>query len=407
MEQDWLKEILDDDDHGLLKIKAHNGTPSGEQHLINNFNELNEFIEMYKREPEANMANPIEWKLNSRLKSIRSNLAQCEALQEFDVHNLLQTQDRVDTPENEHPVAQKELTSLEDIFSDDDLGILDAGEDDIFNLRHVPKDRAEADFVARRKPYKDFHLVKDQFKQIQKELTESKRLLLPFKDNHLRDGGYFVLGGVLLLLKTIDAKVTKEEFASGARTRVDGRTHIIFENGTESNMLYRSLYKQLLKDGKSVSETNDENLAMFDRNLSGLTNEDKATGYIYILQSLSDNLEIKSIQNLYKIGYSTTSVDKRIANAKNEATYLMADVKTVSIYECYNMNAQKFENLIHTFFGSACLDIQVSDQSGKLCKPREWFIAPLSAIEQAIGLLISGEIINYRYDTTQNKVVER
>jgi hypothetical protein len=411
MEENWLKKILDDDEFGLLRIKPKNMAPTADQHLINKFNEVNEFIKNNNREPELSMANVSEFMLHKRLMSIRSNADHCAALYEMDEHGLLPQKNNVAEPAGIYVVQPKpqknEIKTLDDIYSDDEFGILSVVKDDIFNLRHVPKDRAESDFVARRKPYKDFHHYKDQFKQVQKELSEGARLLLPFRDNHLRDGGYFVLSGVLLLIKTIDAKVVKEEFASGERTRVDGRTHIIFENGTESNMLYRSIYKQLLKDGKSVSETNDENLAMFDRNLSGLNEEDKATGYIYILQSLSENHDIRNVNNLYKIGYATTSVEKRIANAAKEPTYLMAPVKTVSVYECYNMNAQKFENLIHNFFGNACLEVEIADQQGKMCRPREWFVAPLASIEQAIMLLIKGEIVNYRYDGAIEQVVER
>lgn len=30
--------------------------------------------------------------------------------------------------------------------------------------------------------------------------------------------------------------------------------------------------------------------------------------------------------------------------------------------------------------------------------PREWFIAPLAVIEQAIHLMLTGEIIDFKYD---------
>jgi hypothetical protein len=71
------------------------------------------------------------------------------------------------------------------------------------------------------------------------------------------------------------------------------------------------------------------------------------------------------------------------------------------------MNAQKFESLLHTFFGTACMDIEIADSTGKICKPREWFIAPLNTIETAIHLMINGEIVNYRYDAVHKAVVER
>jgi hypothetical protein len=109
-------------------------------------------------------------------------------------------------------------------------------------------------------------------------------------------------------------------------------------------------------------------------------------------------LRICSYPNLFKIGYSTTPVAKRIANAASEPTYLMAPVEIVAEYECYNMNTQKFENLIHTVFKDVCLDIEIADSSGNKCKPREWFSVPLDQVNLAISLIVSGQIVNYRYN---------
>ena len=416
-----LDEFLDfvsaNDEQGLLAVKAKTSAPTADEHLLAKFTEINDFVTSNGREPNADMANVPEYMLHQRLIAIRSNDEQCVALSEFDTHGLLFATvveddiSQIAEPDTKYQTGvepePKEINSLDDIFADDALGLLEDAEDSIFKIRNIPEERIDADFVARRKQCKDFDQYSSQLKAVQKDLSKGVRKLFSFSDNHLRTGGYFVLDGVLLLLKSIDAVVREEQYKSGSRTRQDGRTHIIFENGTESNMLYRSLYKQLLKNGKSVSETNDESLAMFDKNMAGLTGEDKSTGCIYILSSLSQNQDIKNIQHLFKIGYATGSVEKRIANAEKEPTYLMAAVHHVATYECFNMNTQKFENLLHTFFGKACLDIEVADSDGKMCKPREWFVAPLSSIERAIQLLINGEIINYRYDFTYEKVVEK
>lgn len=405
MDLDWLKSVVDDDDLDLLRIKKNTSAPSADEHLLANFTDINDFISVNGRQPEPDMTNVPEYMLHQRLNSICDNPDHCETLRDADIHNLLPVLDQVAEPKKEYK-QEKEINTLEDIFSDDDLGLLDDSESSIFKLRNVPLEKAETDFVARRKQCKNFSEYKDTFKQVQNDLKSGDRKLFIFSENHLRNGGYFILDGVLLWLKSIDMEIKKQKYSSGSRTRKDGRTHIIFENGTESNMLLRSLYKQLLKNGKSVSETNDESLAIFNKNLSGLTDDDNATGYIYILQSLSPDPKINTIQNLYKIGYATISVEKRIANAENEPTYLMAPVKYISGYQCFNMNTQKFESLLHTFFGNACLDIEVIDMNGKACKPREWFIAPLPAIELAIQLMINGEIINYRYDPVNEEVIE-
>jgi hypothetical protein len=82
MEEDWLKKILDDDDLGLLKVKPKSGAPTADQHLINKFNELNEFVDLHKREPNSSMSNVSEFMLHKRLASIISNADQCAALKD-------------------------------------------------------------------------------------------------------------------------------------------------------------------------------------------------------------------------------------------------------------------------------------------------------------------------------------
>ena len=83
----------------------------------------------------------------------------------------------------------------------------------------------------------------------------------------------------------------------------------------------------------------------------------------------------------------------------------MADVRLVMAYKCYNLNPQKFEQLIHNFFGAACLNVDVFDGQGKRYTPREWFVAPLDIIEQVVHLIISGDIVKYRYDVMNSEIV--
>ena len=131
--------------------------------------------------------------------------------------------------------------------------------------------------------------------------------------------------------------------------------------------------------------------------------EDQETGWIYILKSKSSHPEIANKKDLYKIGYSTTPVNHRIKNASKEPTYLLADVDIVSSYKTYNLNAQKFEHLVHRFFSEVCLNVDIHDAKGRRITPREWFVVPLPIIDKAISLILSGEIVNWAYDrATQN-----
>jgi len=234
-----------------------------------------------------------------------------------------------------------------------------------------------------------------------------KRKLIQFKEENLRAGDFYVHNGILLLLEHVDFEEDVQEFKSGSRVRKDGRTRVIFENGTESNMLYRSLYKALLANGKAVSANIDKVNESFIEKFSNITDEDEEAGFIYILKSKSEKQEIREIQHLYKIGFSKIMVEDRIKNANQDPTYLMAEVRIVMAYKCYNMNPQKLEQLLHNFFGNSCLNIDVFDKIGNRHTPREWFIAPLDILEQAIHLIISGDIVKYRYDSTNEQIATR
>lgn len=277
-----------------------------------------------------------------------------------------------------------DINSLDDIFNSDEFGLLNTQNDvDIHTLKNVPKveKRADADFVARREKFDDFDKYEQLFIDCQEDLRTNRREIVPSIESQLDIGTFCVLDGVLLYISDI------QDGYRGNSGKINRRTTLIFENGTKSNMLLRSLGKRLKDSGNMVTKLESEK----DNRLFDVTNEDTQNGYIYILKSLSKKDEIITKKNLYKIGFSTNSVELRIKNAKEDPTYLMADVKTVSAYEVYNVNPHKLEQLIHKFFGNSCLDIEIYDANGKLCKPKEWFIAPLEVIEEAIELIISGE----------------
>lgn len=257
------------------------------------------------------------------------------------------------------------------------------------------------DYIASRKVCKEFDKYERLLKECQSDLKEGRRKLIRFKNGQqVEEGHFFVLKGVLLYVDKV-GETTIENGVKNARLRC------IFENGTESDMLMRSLGAELYKDGRRVTDS-DINLKkeLFDK-FNNVTEEDKEAGYIYILKSKSEDKNISSINNLYKIGFSTITVEERIKGAESEPTYLMAPVKIITAFKCYNMNVNKLETLLHNFFGQACLDIEITDKNGDKHKPREWFIAPLEIIEEAIKLIINGQVINYKYDSVTQSIVYR
>jgi hypothetical protein len=293
-----------------------------------------------------------------------------------------------------------DINSLDDIFNSDTFGLLDTKvEEDIFTLKNVPKveKRADADFVAKREKFDDFDKYEQLFIDCQADLKANRRQIVPSIESQLDVGTFCVLDGVLLYISDI------QDGYRGNSGKINRRTTLIFENGTKSNMLLRSLGKRLKDSGNMITKLDHEK----ESGLLNVTDEDKQNGYIYILKSLSNEDIIQTKKNLYKIGFSTTAVETRIKNAKQDPTYLMADVKTVAAYEVYNVNPHKLEQLIHKFFGNSCLDMEIYDENGKLYKPREWFIAPLEVIEETINLIVSGKIIHYRYDDQNEIIIER
>jgi hypothetical protein len=395
-----LDDIFNDDDFGLLDAKAKtSNVKSEEDRLIDSFEEINTFYDKNKREPNASSMS--EYGLLAKLKNFRQDEEKKKIAKPFDRYNLLGEVD-IEKP------------TIDDIMNDDDFGLLDTDKDlSIFKYKNIPKpdERAESDFVAQRKPLKekDFQPYELMFQKVHQEIKEGKRKIRPFYniEKNLQIGNFYIVEGIMLYLESADLEQEQRELKSGNRVRIDGRTRTIFENGTYSNMLFRSLGKQIQKDGKLITNTYEatENELFVNANL--VMEEDVQTGWIYILKSKSTNPKIASISDLYKIGFSSTHINERIKNAANEATYLFADVVKVSSYACYNRNADKLEQLLHRFFASACLDIDLFNEKGQRLNPREWFVVPFDIIEEAIELILNEDIVNYKYDNEAKLIIEK
>jgi hypothetical protein len=395
-----LDDIFNDDVFGLLDAAAKTSSVKSEDdRLIDSFEEINTFVDKHSREP--NTASMSEYGLLARLKSIRQNEGQKIILKQFDRHNLL---GEVEMPKS----------SIDDILNDDEFGLLDTDSDlSIFKYKHIPNEdeRAEADFVAQRKPLKEeeFKPYEAMFQKVHQEIKEGKRKILPFRniEKNLHVGDFYLMDGVMLYLEEANLEKTVRELKSGNRERIEGRTFTIFENGTYSNMLFRSLGKQIQKSGKLITNTNEAINNELYVNSGMVKEEDIQTGWIYILKSKSTNPEISSIKDLYKIGFSSTPVDERIKNAKNEATYLFAGVSKVASFAIYNRNADKLEQLLHRFFASTCLNVDLHNEKGQRITPREWFVVPLEVIEEAIQLILSEKIVDYEYDVANKIIVDK
>ena len=381
MSSEALQDIISQDDFGLLNTqeKPTIAAMSEDDRLVASFQEINAFISEHGREPKSG-SGVHEHQLHMRLEAIRDDAKKAIALVQYDKHNLL--------------TAREVYQSLDEIYASDSFGLLAEETDSIFNLKHVPsgKETNMPDYVAQRKPCPDFVRFEHLFKQCHRDMVKGQRTTLKFKqEQQIEQGQFFILKRVLLYIADV-----------GERHTVNGQTNarlrIIFENGTESDMLLRSLAAELYKDGKRVTEHAENMLDGFsDGEQQGIS-----TGYVYVARSLGTHPEIVKRKHLFKIGFTRNTPEQRLQNAQNDPTFLNAPAEIVQSYECQDLNAQKVENLMHTVFGSACLNIDIDGY-----QPREWFVVPFPVIDDAIELLVNGNIVNYTYDAEKQELVLR
>ena len=391
--KDKLSEIFESDLLGLLAVDEPIVTPVSPQdsRLIDSLQEISDFYETNQRCPELG-DDICEYRLASRLAAIKKDPKKVKTLLPYDYYNLLESE-------------ETKSVSVEELISDDPLGLLDGDDeaDSIYTLSHVkPSERLRPDYIAHRKVCKDFDLYEKAFQRIHDDLEHGRRRLVEFKEGDLHEGCYYVLRGVVLYLEQNLAVKQKIEYKSGAKVRREGRTRCIFDNGTESSMLYRSLGKALKLDGFCISDLIEQNESSIS-----IDSTDVQNGYIYVLRSLSRAPQIRSIRNLYKIGYCSGDVTTRIKNAIHEPTYLMNDVEVVLTVRCYNLDVPYLEASIHSFFSNVNVYFEVRDDEGIMHYPKEWFTVPLNIIEEAIPLIVDKKIDSYRYDNNMQMIIQK
>jgi hypothetical protein len=282
-----------------------------------------------------------------------------------------------------------------------------AGTTDITDLRHVrtTAEKRAAEEIANREPCEDFDRFKPLFTAVQNDLDSGVRITQPirkdagFLKTDIKAGEFFILGGQIAYVAEVGEPFKAPNGQSDARLRV------IYSNGTESDLLLRSLQRALYKDevSRRVSEPSASPLFAGESDDSDL-----ATGTIYVLRSKSDNPVVAANREvLHKIGVTGGDVARRIANAKLDATFLLADVEIVATYTLYNINRVKLENLIHRIFDPARLDVEIKDRFGNPVIPREWFLVPVFVIDDAVEKIRDGTITHYIYDPNAARLVRR
>lgn len=383
----WEKELeAIFNDPLLADVTAPRKRATSSDRLIAGFQEILAFHEANGRLPED---TPAEASLFHKWTGLLKSEKKIERCRPFDDLGILpQPVSAAEEPQAEYHRELTEEEQLEAILNDPlladiedgaDLGLFDVPE----YMRQRLEARKEADYVGKRRPCEDFDKYADGFKEIQQGLKSGKYKLVKFSEPNLKVGRYFVEQGIIGYLAAFERE------AQNNLGRVDGRTRVIYENGSEADIKFRTITKNLSVDGYSIMDCSEITPEEFEQCFT-LSDKDIESGTIYVLRSKSSRLEIAAIKDLYKIGFTVTSVESRIANAKNEPTYLCADVEVVATWKVYNVKSSTFEALIHKLFAPVQFQVTVDGH-----RPKEWFVVPFKVIEEAVNAIILGKPIEY------------
>lgn len=393
-----VKNQFTSEDHDLLaelgveveEKKAITRTAK-EERIIAGFEEIERFVEENDRLPQHGEDKDIFERLYAvRLDKIRQSEECQELLKEFD-HKALLDRSTVINENHSEDMGDAELLS--------ELGITATGDDDITKLKHV-RTRAEikaAEEIAQRTPCEDFNRFKPLFDTVQNEIKNGVRKVTRFRKevgfakSDIKQGEFFILGGQIAYVAEVG-----DDLKQNHNGQMDARLRVIYDNGTESDLLRSSFSRAMYKDEASriISEPSAGPL------FSDITDDDDIeSGTIYVLRSNSNDPYIKENRDIiHKIGVTGGDIKKRLTNAENDPTFLMAGVEVVATYQLSNINRVKLEKLIHKFFDSAKLNIEIQDRFGKTIMPREWFLVPLFVIDEMVEKIKDRTILHYNYD---------
>ena len=390
-----LNDIFNDPaaDELLIKPKKKQVTYDPE---VEKFKEIENWVKKHNgKEPEktTDLSRLGERKLASRLKGIREAPERIELLKPYDKLGLLKQEDQNVSLKEKVSKEKMSFNSLDDILNDNSILFDTSGStlnSKLFDTGSLNKYKKlqenKPENKSKRKAMEGFSKYKPLFEEVQKDLTSGRRHLARYENNKLQLHHFYVLNGQLLYIESIGSEF-KNKTRSEADT--DARLHVIYENGTENyplrNGLIASLYGSRKRGvyGKAVTEPDDK----FE-----FSADDQVTGYVYVLKSLSNNADVKRIQEdhpLYKVGFTSGTVERRIANAENESTYLYGPVKVVAEYQVINLNPEALETALHHALTQYRLDVDIRAGNGKIIHPREWFIVDLNTINNLVSQIIS------------------
>ncbi|MCW3540496.1 GIY-YIG nuclease family protein [Burkholderia cenocepacia] len=371
-----------------------------EERIIAGFEEIQRFVEQHGHAPRHGEDFDIFERLYAvRLDQLRRNTAALALLATLDTQGLLAQ------PATEAIVDPDRLGD-DDLLAE--LGVTAQGDDDITVLRHVRSaaEKAAAEQIADRMPCVDFDQFKRLFDDAKTGLKDGTWEALPFaqdaeiKTANIQQGDFYILSGQIAYLAE-----KGDPIKTSVAENPDARLRVIFDNGTESDLLLRSFQKAIYRDDAPRRLRRKDAGSLFSGEWQ---DDDVQSGTIYVLRSLSNDPRIAPYrQVIHKIGVTGGKIETRIADAENDATYLLGKVEVVTTYKLAGVDRTKVENLIHKIFASAQIDLEILDRFGKPVKPREWFLVPLPIIDEAVQSILNGTILDKVYDRETGKLVSR
>ena len=392
-----MADMTDDDILAELGVdltskKARARTPRDER-VIAGFEDIVKFREEHGRAPQYGEGRDIFERLYAvRLDRLRAQPEFRDLLAHLDEYGLLE----------DAGVETSPVEALDDSDLLVELGIEAEPEADITQLRNVRSnaERKAAEGVATAKRCEDFASFKPLFDQVQADLESGVRTTRAFVRDlgmskaEILPGEFFIVGGQLAYV------AERGDTIKAPNGETDARLRVIYSNGTESDLLLRSLQRALYKDegGRRISEPSAGPL--FEGSSEVAEEPDHLpTGTLYVLRSRSTHPTIAAHRDLiHKIGITGGSVEARITGAADDPTFLLADVDIIATYKLFDVNRSKLERLIHRVLDSVRFETEIPDRFGKMIRPREWFLVPLSVVDQIVERIGDGTLAGAVYN---------
>ena len=389
-----IDDILADDD--LIEDINKASKPSSTDRVGSDFEEINHFVDRFGHAPRE-LAEPggPSVSVGERLLAIRLSRYQTHpelptTLKGLDRHGLLFQGQK----------GLEQSRTIDDVFADLDAMEDDTSDVDLFVIRHAGRaaNKDEPEYIADRKKCEDFERFKPLLDECAAQIAAGKRATRRFvNESEIKQGDFYILNGVILYVAEMD-----ELEETGKTRRKNARLRVIYDNGTEADLLFRSLARLLYRDPNGRRISTPEHGPLFPPQ----PQSDRLTGYVYVARAENPPEALKSYKNLHKVGVTSGSPKARIAGAKDDPTFLFGRATLLKHYAIYNSDPRQIEAKLHAFLSGVCLELEIQDRFNRPYKPREWFLVPIPVIDEVVDRIIDQSLARYRYDRVERRLVE-